>query len=84
MSETFDINKKTQKRKISFKKYERSHYDVLYPFERKEIISFDKSKISKLKGDTISLKFLLKMMKKNKSENFWQINKNIIWLINFL
>ena len=65
MSETFYINKKIQTKKKNLLLYTKwSHYDVHYALEKKEIISFDKSKISKVKSDTISVRFLLKMMKK--------------------
>ena len=50
MSETFDFNKKNSNKgnfSILYTKW--SHYDVLYPLEKKEIIIFDKSKISKVK-----------------------------------
>ena len=50
MSETFDINKKNSNKGIFSILYTKwSHYDVLYPLENKEIISFNKSKISKVK-----------------------------------
>ena len=50
MSETFDINKKEHKqRKFSFLYMKWSHYNVRYSLEKKEIINFDKSKISKVK-----------------------------------
>ena len=50
MSETFDINKKNSSKGIFSILYTKwSHYDVLYPLENKEIIIFDKSKISKVK-----------------------------------
>ena len=54
------IKKNLNKGKFSliYKKW--SHYDMLYPFEKKEIIRFDKSKIFKVKNDTISVRFLLK------------------------
>ena len=57
------IKKKSNKGTISLLYSKWFHYDALYPLEKKEIISFDKSKISKVKYDTISVRFLLKMMK---------------------
>ena len=41
--------KKLKQRKVLTLYTKRSHYDVLYPLLKKEIISFDKSKISKVK-----------------------------------
>ena len=50
MNETFDINKKNSNKGIFSILYTKwSHYDVLYPLEKKQIIIFDKSKIFKVK-----------------------------------
>ena len=66
MSETFDINKKNLNKGIFSILYTKwSHYDVLYPLEKKEIISFNKSKISKVKKVIQYFqRFLLKIIKK--------------------
>ena len=47
-------------------------YDVLYPLEKKEIISFDKSKISKVKKWYNICEIFTKNDVKNNSEEFLQ------------
>ena len=59
------ISKKKNSNKGKFSLlYTKWSYEVLYLLEKKEIIILDKSKISKVKKDTISVRFLIKMIKK--------------------
>ena len=67
--------KKNSNKKCSLLYTKWSHYDVLDPLEKKEIISFDKSKISKVKKWYNICEIFTKNDEKKNSDEFLQIIK---------